>query len=140
MWSLAAVNPTKIWDPTLVWMDAETYAYHCRSGMPAMAYMSIANGYFAHLAKGDLKESVRATYDMPINATIYKQLGKLSDKYQLSMTMLSLLYFSAAPFPAIALTSFSRTEQMEECIRLLQTENVPEIIQEMKGLRPDLTD
>ena len=138
MWSLAAVNPAQVTDPTLVGMDAETYAYHQKSRMAAMAYMSIANGYFAHLARGDLKASVRLKYDQPINSIIYGRLCELSKAHDLSMTQLSLLYFSAMPFPSVALASFSSLAQLEECTQLLQMPDRPEIHSELEGLRSDL--
>ena len=138
MWSLAAVNPAQVSDPTLVGMDAETYAYHRRSRMAAMAYMSIANGYFAHLAHGDLKASVRLKYDQPINSLIYKRLCELSMAHDLSMTQLSLLYFAAAPFPSVALASFSSFAQLKECTELLQTADRPELYSDLEHLRRDL--
>ncbi|MDO4866099.1 MAG: aldo/keto reductase [Clostridia bacterium] len=138
MWSLAAVNPAQVSDPTLVGMDAETYAYHRQSRMAAMAYMSIANGYFAHLARGDLKASVRLKYDQPINSVIYGRLRELSKAHDLSITQLSLLYFAAMPFPSVALASFSSIAQLEECAQLLQIPDRPEIYPELEGLRSDL--
>ena len=138
MWSLAAVNPAQIADPTLVGMDSETYAYHRQSGMAAMAYMSIANGYFAHLARGDLKEAVRLKYDQPINPVIYARLRELSMAHDLSMTQLSLLYFAAMPFPSVALASFSSFAQLEEVTQLLQMPDRPGIYPELEGLRSDL--
>ena len=136
MWSLASPNPSHIGDPTLVGMDAATYAYHRKTGLAAMAYMSIANGYFAHLEKGDLRESVRQRYDMPVNADIYRRLKALSDECGLSTSAAPLLYFAASPFPAVALASFSRMEQLDMCLALL--EDRPDVPIDLQSLRPDL--
>ena len=138
MWSLAAVDMAQVADKTLVGMDGRTYAWHRRSQMAAMAYMSVANGYFDHLAAGDLREAVRIKYGLPINAVIHKRLCELSAKTGMSLTALSLLYFSAAPFPAVALASFSSPKQMEACTGLLQREAPLEIARELEGLRTDL--
>ena len=63
MWSLAAPRAEGLGDPTMVGMDAETYAFHERSGMPAMGYMALAKGYFSRRQnEKTLPESVRALY------------------------------------------------------------------------------
>ena len=63
MWSLAEINFDGLSDKSFVLMDAPTYAYHRENAMSAMAYMSVANGYFPHRRQGDaLKDSVRAVY------------------------------------------------------------------------------
>ena len=136
MWSLAVPDPRRIADKTLVGMDAETYAFHRQTGMAAMPYMSIAGGYFAHLAKGDLREEARLRYDLPINADNYKKLSALSAECGVTPGDLSLLYFASSPFPAVALASFSRTEQLEQCLALL--ENRPDVPFDLQRLRPDL--
>ena len=136
MWSLAVPDPRRIADKTLVGMDAETYAFHRQTGMAAMAYMSIAGGYFAHLAKGDLREEARLRYDLSINAENYIKLSALSAECGVTPGDLSLLYFASSPFPAVALASFSRTEQLEQCLALLL--NRPDVPFDLQRLRPDL--
>lgn len=136
MWSLASLNPLNIEDPTLVGMDGATYAYHRDTGMAAIAYTSIANGYFAHLEKGDLRDDVRRRYDVPENEGIYERLKTLSAERGLSMAALSLLYFASSPFPAIPLASFSRPEQLDECLALLADKPDPGF--DLQQLRPDL--
>ena len=136
MWSLAVPNALNIGDKTLVGMDRETYAFHRETGMAAMAYMSIAGGYFAHLEKGDLREAAREKYDVPVNATLYERLRSLSAEYGVSLADLSLLYFATAPFPAVALASFSRPGQLEQCLALMVER--PDVSFDLQQLRTDL--
>lgn len=135
LWSLAAVNFDNVADKTLVGMDGPTWRYHRDAGLAAMAYMSAANGYFEHRRRGDLGEAARRQYDRPENDAAYAALLALSERYGLGLTALSLAWFAAAPFPAAALASFSRPEQLEEATGLLETELPEALIAELAKLR-----
>lgn len=128
LWSLAAVNPAGVDDPTLVAMDGPTWRFHRDAGLPAMAYMAAAGGWFAHRQRGDTGDALRRRYDTPENEVTYARLLPLSRESGLSLTALSLAWFAAAPFPAAALASFSRPAQLEEAARLLETELDPTLI------------
>ena len=138
MWSLAVVDPKGIGDPTMVCMDGPTYRLHRDTGMAAIAYTSVANGYFAHRQRGDLSDAAHGPYAVPANDALYARLLELSGAYGLSLTALSLAYFSAVPFPAAALASFRREEQLGECLSLLEADIDPELLRTLSHLRGDL--
>lgn len=138
-WSLAHVNADKVEDRTLVNMDAETYRYHASSGLGAMAYTSIAKGYFAHRAAGTpVREKARAVYDSPENEKILSALIALSRESGLSVAELSMCYFLYSPFPSVAIASFSNDRQTEEGLSVLRHEPDKEIVRRVQALRDDL--
>ncbi len=118
MWSLARIRREAISDSSLVLMDPSLYAYHSASGMAAMAFTSIANGYFTHLYRGDpLAPSVAAKYDTPENRALLSRLVPLSKQTGRSLLELSLLYFRAHPFPCVPIAACSSPEQVRELAR-----------------------
>lgn len=138
-WSLARVNADKVEDRTLVNMDAETYRYHAGTQMSAMAYTSIAKGYFAHRAAGTpVREKARAIYDSPENEKILASLVALSRESGLSVSELSMSYFLNSPFPAVAIASFSNDRQTEEGLSVLRRAPDAEIVRRVQALRDDL--
>jgi aryl-alcohol dehydrogenase-like predicted oxidoreductase len=115
MWSLATSNPAAIPDPTIVWMDAQTYAYHRASGLPAMAYTSQAHGIFAKLEHAPLEalpESLRSVYGNALNLARLSRLETLASELSLPTSTVSLAYISSHPFPTYALTSCSTLDQL----------------------------
>lgn len=135
-WSLAHVNAEKVADQTLVNMDGETFRYHAETGLGAMAYTSIAKGYFSHRAAGTpVREKARAIYDSPENEKILSGLIALSRESGLSVTELTLCYFLNSPFPAVAIASFSNDQQMEEGLSVLHHAPDPEIVRRVQALR-----
>ena len=136
MWSLAAPRAEGLGDPTMVGMDAETYAFHERSGMPAMGYMALAKGYFSRRQNGKpLPESVRALYDTPENDAVCRKLLTLSERSGLSAAALAILYFSAQPFAAVPLVSFSSETQLEDAMTALACDMTAGLAQELRKLR-----
>ena len=114
MWSLADINPSGLGDPTLVWMGRESYAYHQEKQLSAMAYMSVAKGYFSKLLKGDsISESARAIYENETNARIAEELRVLRES-GITPVQACISYFNGQPFLSIPLASFRSVEQMRE--------------------------
>ncbi len=135
MWSLARVNYGNVGDKTLVPMDKATYDYHAATGLAAMGYNALANGFFSKKSKGDaLRPGVSAKYDTPENAKILEKLTELSREYGLGITELCILYFAAQPFPAVPLVSYSSRAQMEEALGALKLEPPGELLKQLAAL------
>lgn len=118
MWSLADVHFDGLTDKTFVLMDDEMYANHIRTGMGAMAYMSIAKGYFMRRAAGEnLPESVRAVYDTAENERIYNiMIENNADPLTASLT-----YLTNHPFASVAIASFDSDQQLEDAMGCYET-------------------
>lgn len=128
MWSLADINANAIGDSTLVPMDRAMHAYHATTGLSVMPYTATAGGYFAKRWAGKVSTHQRAMYDNPANAAIYDGLARLTHETGHSITVLSLLYFAAQPFPVVPLTAFSSQAQMADSLSLLQAEYPAELL------------
>jgi aryl-alcohol dehydrogenase-like predicted oxidoreductase len=126
MWSLADIRWNNISDKTTVCMDADTYAYHKEIGLNAMAFTSIAHGYFSRLEKNaELPLGVATVYDCPENRHMYETLSCLSRSTGMSVTDLSYVYFDAQPFPAIPIASFSSDAQLLDALHHCEAAQLP---------------
>lgn len=139
MWSLAHITHEEIADKTLIAMDKETYQWHTDTRMSAMAYRSVAKGYFEKRRTGaPMRGDLVTTYKDPMNDTIYEALLKLHNETGFSMTALSLMYFINQPFPSVAIASFTSSAQINEGLSILTHDVKPEILSIISSLRHDL--
>ncbi len=139
MWSLAHITHEEIADKTLIAMDKETYRWHTETQMSAMAYRSVAKGYFEKRKIGaSMRGDLVTTYKDPMNDGIYSALLKLHGETGISMTALSLLYFVKQPFPSVAIASFTNNAQLNEGLSILTTDVKPDICSYLSSLRHDL--
>ena len=139
MWSLAHVDAGEITDKTLVAMDRETYAYHTKTQIGAMAYRSIAKGYFTRREKGiEMRSDLVSAYSANLNDEIFSLLTHLKSETGCSMAELSLMYFLSQPFPSVAIASFSNDEQLKEGLCVLTKNYDKEILALLKNARHDL--
>jgi aryl-alcohol dehydrogenase-like predicted oxidoreductase len=141
MWSLADICRDNISDKTTVCMDADTYEYHKETGLNAMAFTSIAHGYFSRLEKNaELPPAVASVYDCPENLSLYETLLRLSRSTGLSVTDLSYVYFDVQPFPAIPIASFSSEAQLLDALRHCDFEDArqcpaKDVLQEIEKMK-----
>ena len=135
MWSLADINKSGVGDTTLDFMDRDTYEYHSEKSLSAMAYTSIANGYFQKLwEKASVYDGSRQKYDSPSNAAIYDFISaNMPEGY--NMLDLSLLYFQNQPFPAIPIAGFSSRTQLEEAMAAVEKAYPTELFDEVAKLK-----
>lgn len=139
MWSLAHITHEEIADKTLIAMDKDTYAWHKETAMSAMAYRSVAKGYFEKRKNGaPLRGDLVTTYKSSVNDRIYDALLRLHAETGISMTALSLLYFVSQPFPSVAIASFTNDTQLNEGIGILTMDIDPKIVSAIHSLRSDL--
>ncbi len=125
MWSLAEINFENLEDQSFILMDKPTYQYHSENNLNAMAYMSVAKGYFARLALGeDLPWSVEKVYGNEADKKIYARLKEVTgDRY--TITDISLKYLMVHPFASVPIASFDNDAQLEESLRCCDL-NIPE--------------
>ncbi len=114
--SLADVNFYGMKDKTLVCMDKETHNYMAQEKMNAMAFMSIAKGYFTRRRNGEnLPASVTDVYQNVINDVIYDIGCAVEDKKDYSLMDLSLMFvLSDKDIPTTPIASFDTPKQLED--------------------------
>ncbi len=132
MWSLADVRREGIQDPTLVAMDAETRAYQLETGLNAMAYSSVAKGYFMHrMAGDDYRPSRHALYDTPENDLILEAMREQG----LTPLQATLQYLTRQPFPSVPIASFSSDWQLEDAVRACEAAPNDAALQHLGALK-----
>lgn len=120
LWSLAAVAPPRLPDPTMVSMDAALHAWHRQSNLAAIPYASQANGYFQRLATGALDAMAagnRRLYDTPTNRQRFARIQMLAAASGLSITAIVLGYLRGQPFPTIPIIGCHTLAQLEDSCR-----------------------
>ena len=114
MWSLADINLAGVTDKTLDVMDRETYDYHCRTGLAAMAFTSMAHGYLSkRLAGLPVAGRDAARYGNPRN----EELLEIIRSSGVPAGELSLAYLMEQPFAAFPIATFRTDEQLDEGLR-----------------------
>ena len=135
MWSLAEINYDNLDDKTFVLMDKSTYQYHVESNMNAMAYMSVAKGYFARLSKGEkLPWSIEKVYGNESNRKIFELLEEVCGD-TLTVTDISLRYLMEHPFASVPIASFDNDEQLEESLRACDKDIPKELLDSFSRLK-----
>lgn len=137
MWSLADINFDHLPDKTFILMDRDTHDYHARTGMNAMAYMSIAKGYFARRYNGeDLPESVTSVYGSTTNDNIYEMIAGLAAQSGYTCMDLSFMYIMAEEaFPSVPIASFDNPAQMEEGLASWDKPMPRDLIRELAAIK-----
>ena len=117
-WSLAAVDPAGVGDPTTVAMDDETYAFHQQTGLAAVPYTSQAGGYFQKVAEGQpLRPGQQKVYDSPVNRQRAQRVQQLAGETGLSVSQIVLAWLTNQPFPTIPIVGCRTVAQVEESLR-----------------------
>lgn len=115
---LADLNAGGISDDTMVLMDKEIFSWHEKTRKPVMAYTSSCNGYFSKKLKGQpVPEAHEAVYGNVSNKKILEKLAVWEKACNVSAAAMASAYVTAQAFPAVAVSSFSSLEQLDELIR-----------------------
>lgn len=78
-WSLARYCRQPQDDPTLVCMTSEEYQYHLQTGIAAIPYTAMANGYLSKLASGHrMAQQLTCYQEAPENKEICRRAQKLA--------------------------------------------------------------
>ncbi|MDD2213620.1 MAG: aldo/keto reductase [Oscillospiraceae bacterium] len=135
MWSLADIDPAAVdWD--LCAMNAATYAYQQAQQLPAMAYSSLAHGYWAkrqqHLP---IKANFQRLYHTEVNEQLAELMThELPDGY--SVLDISLLYFSQRPFPVVPIAAFRSEAQLNEALAAMDKPYPEDFMQKLSKIKP----
>ena len=136
MWSLADINFYNLEDKSFVLMDEETCAYHIKSGMNAMAYMSIAKGYFARRAAEKLPAGVTNVYENPSNNQIFECGKMIVGEGRYSYMDLSYMYLMAEKrFPSVPIASFDNMAQLTECMDCFAKPIPEEVVEKLGSMK-----
>jgi Predicted oxidoreductases (related to aryl-alcohol dehydrogenases) len=135
MWSLADINYNALHDETMVPMEQHTYAYHQTNRLSAMAYTSIAKGYFTRRESGgELPSSVADLYENDSNERIYQYL-RANKPQDYTIMELCLLYFRGQPFSAIPIASFSSGRQLALAMESLNKEYPADLMEKAARMK-----
>ena len=117
-WSFAERNPN-FGDPTMRFMDAETYAFHAATGLMAAAYSSQANGFFAGpYGRGILpptpgvRPGVVHDYYNDTNFGRLERTCELAAQRGCTPNDIALGYLISQPFPTCALIGCGTLEHL----------------------------
>ena len=129
---LADLNENGIGDKTLVPMDKDLFSWHEKIRKPVMAYTSSCNGYFSKKLKGrPVSPDHEAVYANDQNSKITEKLAIWEKTYNVPAAGLVSSYVSSQIFPAVAISSFSSLEQLDELLSsadfIFPEENLREI-------------
>lgn len=118
MWSLARPNPEAVGD--LVAMDEANLTLHRSSGLPAFAYMSLANGFFTKLAASSesaLDGRLKKLYLNDTNLNRFNRARKLALELGVSVTALSVCYLMSQPdFATFPIAGCRTVSQLDEIL------------------------
>lgn len=114
-WSLARVDPERIGDKTLAWMDGELYRLllERRDSLCTMAFSAMGKGYFSKAAAGTLAEGKLSEYRCALNDRRLAALREVSASRGVSIAALVLAWMSAKPFPAVPIAAVSGLGQLD---------------------------
>lgn len=136
MWSLADVNYNGIEDKTLVLMDGDTYEYHKKTGMNAMAYTAAAKGYFSKLQRGEpISPKISARYDMPSNKQIFDELIRTANQLNTDIIEVELAFLMHQEFTCVPIVSFSSLEQLDQGMRSCELELDEETVNKLRNMK-----
>jgi aryl-alcohol dehydrogenase-like predicted oxidoreductase len=119
MWSLAAVDPATLPDPTMVAMDQALKEYHLATGLAAVPYSAQANGYFQKLASGEgrrVSKGQEGIYGSRTNTARLARVRQLAVESGLSITGIVLGYLLAQPFPTFPIFGSRTLAQLNDVL------------------------
>lgn len=116
LWSLAAVAPDQVKDPTLAWMDEPMHAFHRDSGLAAIPYSAQAGGLFSKLADGRLTLETAGSYAHPRNLQRLEAVRALAAQTGLSITQIVLGYLLSQPFVTVPIIGPKSLAQLTDSL------------------------
>ena len=104
-------------DDTLGYITGHLYRYHEENPHNlAMAYMSVATGFFHRYLAGGAQAVEGRPYATPKNFEIADRCGALAKKYNISVSKVLLGYFSTLPFACVALYGPKDLDQLKDAM------------------------
>ena len=118
-WSLARSNPAAQVFPGTLSMDAAIHTYHCRSGLPVLAYSSQAQGFFSGRYRADgpapvtpKEKSIARNYDLPDNWARLARAQELAARYGRTANEIALAYLLSQPFAVFPIVGCGSVDQV----------------------------
>lgn len=116
-WSLAHVVRRPQDDPTLVSMTPEEYQYHLETGIAAIPFTSMANGYLSKLAEGKPISPNLSCYELaPENQALCGRTQELAAQKNATVSQIALAYLINQPFPTFPVVSARTIQQLDEVL------------------------
>ena len=125
MWSLAAADPSRLGDKTMVLMDPDMWRYHLESGLAAIPYTSQAGGFFTKLAENRMTNTA-SPYNTPQNQARLERIRQLMAQTGLSITQIVLGYLRSQPFTTVPIVGPKSIEQLQDCLTAADVRLSPE--------------
>lgn len=120
MWSLAALNPDGLADPSLVPMTSDLYRYHLESGLAAVPYSSQANGLFQKLshwwARRRISPGQAARYPLAENRARLARAQSLARDLGVSLAGIVLGYLQSQPFVTVPIIGCRTLDQLDDSL------------------------
>jgi aryl-alcohol dehydrogenase-like predicted oxidoreductase len=113
-WSLAVADPEAGGDPTMVAMDAPTWAYHRGTSLAAVPFSSQAGGWFQKRDKsGGAPAGAFAT---GANERRYRAVREIAGETGFSLTQIVLGYLLSQPFPTFPIVGCHTRDQLRDSL------------------------
>jgi len=118
MWSLATIDLSTCWDPTLAAMDNAMLKLHLETGLTAIPYSSQAQGIFTKLAEGRIAfEDISSIYQSEANRIKLDKVVKLSAEKGITISQVVLAYILSHPFVSIPIIGSHTIKQLEDSLK-----------------------
>ena len=132
-WSLAKIDPFAVGDPTMLYMNESTWAYHQATNLAVVAYSSQAGGFFGG------KYEARIGADAPLrNTGVVRQYfsrgnfarlqraKQLAQHYGCSANQVAIAYLLSQPFPVYPIVGCRTVEQVRDSFGAADLRLTPE--------------
>lgn len=108
-------------DDTLGVMDRDMYAYHEKNEQNlAMPYFSVCSGFFHQLIKDQNNpELKKSPYYTEGNLAVFKNIQKVMEKYNASLSQVMLGFYKVCRFTTIPLFGASKISTLEDALGYL---------------------
>ncbi len=120
LWSMAALNPNGLPDPTMVAMTPDLYGYHLQSGLAAIPYSSQANGLFQKLSDWRSRDRITpgqaARHPLAENQARLARAQSLARDLGVSLTGIVLGYLQSQPFTTIPIIGCRTLDQLQDSL------------------------
>ena len=132
-WNMASAQFSGLADDTCVTYGGALRQAFERTGIVAVAWSSMAQGYFTKLEEGG-EESVEGMhpYHTAGNLRVWRKAREIKERLGLSMTAVALNYLLCQPTPAAAVVGCRTMEQLKDVMAAARESLPAEAIEELE--------
>ena len=134
LWNIGVYNMKKLADPTLVCFSKDMYDLHKNYDITAIPYSSQSKGFFAKLnsdKKRDKEKTKKSNYNTAENLNIYKNLLKITEKLDMSITEIVLSYLISQDIDTIPIVGCRTIEQLKDSLKAVNKKIPQEILHKL---------